>query len=232
MTDWFLWNGKKSTEYGIHVSEHPDITFPAERSTFSTVPGRSGSLTVLEGDTVYDDMLLSCTCWIEDTTQLSNIASWLRGSGTVTFANRQGGFYYARVVNQIPFAQILRGHPNRSFAVTFRCQPFFFLEDNSIVTITAAKTFLTNSGTLDTEPVVQVTLTEDAEIFFGTNSFSLSGVTGTVTIDTPRLECYQGASTKNGCMAGDYPIIPAAGCYVDWTGGVSGIQITPNWRSL
>lgn len=124
MTDWFEWNGKKSTDYGIHVEEHPPITIPAERSTFTTVPGRSGSLTVLEDEDVYDDMLLTCTCFIENTNRLTEIAAWLRGSGTVTFANRQDGFYYARIVNQIPFEKVLRGSPYRSFAVTFRCQPF------------------------------------------------------------------------------------------------------------
>ena len=133
MTDWFEWNGKKCTEFGIHVSEHPPITLPAERSTFTNVPGRSGSLTVLEDKDVYDDMLLTCTCFIENTDRLPEIAAWLRGSGTVTFANRQGGFYHARVVNQIPFEKVLRGHPHRSFAVTFRCQPFFHLKADDIM---------------------------------------------------------------------------------------------------
>ena len=55
MTDWFEWNGKKCTELGIHVSEHPPITLPAEHSTFTDVPGRSGNLTVLENEDVYDD---------------------------------------------------------------------------------------------------------------------------------------------------------------------------------
>ena len=85
MTDWFEWNGKKCTDFGIHVSKHPPITLPAERSTFTNVPGRSGSLTVLEDEDVYDDMLLTCTCFIEHTDRLLEIAAWLRGSGTVTF---------------------------------------------------------------------------------------------------------------------------------------------------
>ena len=33
MTDWFEWNGKKCTDFGIHVSEHPPITLPVERNT-------------------------------------------------------------------------------------------------------------------------------------------------------------------------------------------------------
>ena len=48
MNDWFSWNGKKSTEYGIHVLEQPPITIPAERATFTNIPGRPGSLTTLE----------------------------------------------------------------------------------------------------------------------------------------------------------------------------------------
>ena len=232
MTDWFLWNGHKCTEYGIHVSEHPAITIPAERSTFTSVPGRSGSLTKLEGDAVYEDMLLTCTCWIENTNDLPRIAAWLCGSGTVTFANRQGGFYYARVVNQIPFEKILRGHPNRSFAVTFRCQPMFFLNDNAPITVTSTGTFIENKGRMPAEPVIQVTLTGDAEITIGGYLFALSGLTGTVTIDTPKLECYQNYTSKNGNMSGDYPIIPATGAYVSWTGGVSRIVITPNWCTL
>jgi len=232
LTDWFLWNGHKCTEYGIHVSEHPAITIPAERSTFTNVPGRSGSLTKLEGDVVYDDMLLSCTCWIENTNDLPRIAAWLRGSGTVTFANRQGGFYYARVVNQIPFERILRGHPNRSFAVTFRCQPMFFLNDNAPITVVSTGTFIENRGRMPAEPVLQVSLSGDAEITLGGYLFTITGLTGTVTIDTTKLECYQDYISKNGNMSGEYPVIPTEGAYITWTGGVSQIVITPNWCTL
>lgn len=62
--------------------------------------------------------------------------------------------------------------------------------------------------------------------------FSLTGVTGTVTIDTPKLECYQNYTSKNSCMLGDYPKIPSVGAYVNWVGDVSRIVITPNWRTL
>lgn len=103
MTDWFEWNGKKCTDFGIHVSKHPPITLPAERSTFTNVPGRSGSLTVLEDEGVYDDMLLTCTCFIENTDRLLEIAAWLRGSGTVTFANRQGWLCFAGLAQHDPF---------------------------------------------------------------------------------------------------------------------------------
>ena len=93
MNDWFSWNGKKCTEYGIHVLEQPPITIPAERATFTNVPGRPGSLTMLEGDDVYDDLILTAQCMVSDPGNIRNIASYLKGSGKVAFANRPGGFY-------------------------------------------------------------------------------------------------------------------------------------------
>ena len=85
MTGWFEWNGEKSTDYGIIVSQHPPLTIPSERSTQTNVPGRPGSLTTLEGEDVYDDMILSADCFIQDISRISEIAAWLKGSGKVTF---------------------------------------------------------------------------------------------------------------------------------------------------
>ena len=37
MQDFFLWNGVDCRTYGIHVTEQPPITIPAERSTQTNV---------------------------------------------------------------------------------------------------------------------------------------------------------------------------------------------------
>ena len=66
MNDWFEWNGVKCTDYGVYVTELPPPTIPEERVTFTDIPGRSGSLTTLEGDYVYNDMVLTATCVISD----------------------------------------------------------------------------------------------------------------------------------------------------------------------
>ena len=136
MNDWFEWNGKRCTEYGIHVSEQPPLTLPAERVTFTDVPGRSGSLTTTEGEYVYEDMVLTAQCFIESGARVPEIAAWLRGSGTVIFANRPEGYYEARIINQIPFEKILRGNPHLAFAVNFRCKPFWYLRDVAPIPLT------------------------------------------------------------------------------------------------
>lgn len=64
--DWFEWNGVKCTNYGMHVLQQPSYIRPAERVEYKEIPGRAGSLTLLEGEDVYDDISLACTCVIDD----------------------------------------------------------------------------------------------------------------------------------------------------------------------
>ena len=138
MNDWFEWNGVRCTQYGIYVSELPPPTIPSERVTYTNAPGRPGSLTTLEGEDVYEDVVLTAQCFLSDPTKIPAIAAWLKGSGKVAFAHRQGGFYYARIANQISFEKILRGNPHRSFAVNFRSKPFWYQADVAPVTLTTS----------------------------------------------------------------------------------------------
>ena len=169
---------------------------------------------------------------ITDTSQLNTILAWLKGDDKVTFANRQGGFYYARIVNQISLEQILRGNPHRRFSVTFRCQPFFYLSGVANISIPASGTYLTNPGSVFSEPVLKVTLTSDAQITMGGSYFELAGITGTVTVDTPLKETYKSYNSFNSKMSGDYPTLLPGENIITWSGGVTGIIITPHWRQV
>ena len=231
MMDWFEWNGVRCTQYGIHVLEQPPVTIPSERVTFTDVPGRSGSLTQLEGDDVYDDMVLTATCLIADPSRIPEIAAWLRGSGTVTFANRQGGFYHARVVNQIPFEKILRGNPHRSFAINFRCKPFWYLSDVGLITLTTSGTLITNPGSVASEPVIAVYGYGEITLMVGMTITELE-ITDKITLDTPLMEAYSGSTSMNSCMSGDFPSLLPGKNAVSWSGNVSRVEIQPNWRSL
>ena len=231
MMDWFEWNGVRCTQYGIHVLEQPPVTIPSERVAFTDVPGRSGSLTQLEGDDVYDDMVLTVTCLIADPSRIPEIVAWLRGSGTVTCANRQGGFSHARVVNQIPFEKILRGNPHRSFAINFRCKPFWYLSDVEPITLTTSGTFITNPGSMASEPLITVYGSGEITLMVGMTITELE-IADKITLDTPLMEAYVGTTSMNNCMNGDFPLLLPGKNAVSWSGNVSKVEIQPNWRSL
>lgn len=231
MMDWFEWNGRHCTEYGIHVTEQPPVTIPSERVTFTNVPGRSGSLTTLEGDDVFDDLLLTASCFIADPARIPAIAAWLKGSGTVAFANRQGGFYHARIVNQIPFEKILRGNPHRAFAVNFRCKPFWYQAGVEPITLTTSGTFITNPGSVFSEPVITVYGSGEVTLMVGMTITELE-ITDSITLDTPLMEAYSGSTSMNSRMSGDFPTLLPGKNSISWIGQVSMLHINPNWRFL
>ena len=232
MTDYFIWNGVDCRTKGIHVSELPPITIPLERSTQTTVPGRPGSLTQIEGDDVYDDMILTATCFIADPAQIPVIAAWLKGKGTVTFANRTGGHYNARIANQIPFEKVLRGNPHCSFAVNFRCFPFWYKDNVSDVTITTSGSTITNPGSVYSEPLITLTGSGDITLMVGTTIVELTGITSGIVLDCSLKEAYLGTVLMNDHMSGDFPVLKSGLNAISWTGNVTSIVVRPNWRYL
>ena len=232
INDWFEWNGVRCTVHGIRVSEQPPISMPAERATFTNVPGRPGSLTTLQGDDVYDDMVMTATCFIQDATRIAEIAAWLKGSGRVTFANRPGGYYQARIVNQIDFEKILRGNPHRSFAVNFRCKPFWHAQNVSDIVVTTSGTVVTNAGSVYSEPVMTVYGSGDIMLMVGTTIVELTDVSGSIVLDSVLKETYKGTTLMNNSMTGDFPVLKPGLNAISWTGAVTKVVVKVNWRYL
>ena len=232
MTDYFIWNGVDCRTEGIHVSELPPITIPLERSKQTNVPGRPGSLTQLEGDDVYGDMILTATCFIADPAQIPAIAAWLKGKGTVTFANRIGGHYNARIANQIPFEKVLRGNPHCSFAVNFRCYPFWYQENVSDVTITTSGDTITNPGSVYSEPLITVYGSGNITLMVGTTIVELTDVSSSIVLDCALKEADKGTTLMNDHMSGDFTVLKPGLNAVSWSGNVTRIVIKPKWRFL
>ena len=232
MKDWFEWNDVRCTEYGIHVLEQPPLTLPNERATFVDVPGRSGSLTVLEGDAVYDDLVLTAQCIVENPARYAEIAAYLKGGGKVTFANRPEGYYEARITNQIPFEKILRGNPHRSFAVNFRCKPFWYQKNVAPIALTQSGSFVTNPGNVYAEPVITVYGTGAITLMVGMIITELEGISGSITLNSQLQEAYSGTTSMNGAISGEFPVLLPGQNAVSWTGNVTSLNVIPNWRFL
>ena len=232
MKDWFEWNGVRCTDHGIYVLEQPPPTMPNERVTYTDIPGRPGSLTTLEGNDVYEDVTLTAKCMIADPDVIPVLAGWLKGGGTVTFANREGGFYYARIVNQIPFEKILRGNPHRSFSVNFRCKPFWYENPGEPITLTAASNVLVNPGSAYSEPVIVVNGSGDITLIVNGEFVELTDIDGSITLNSEILEAYHADTLMNEHMDGEFPLLKPGNNLISWSGDVTSLVIQPNWRYL
>ncbi len=233
MNAFFIWKGETSTDYGVYLQEIPPRVIPEERFTNVTIPGRPGSLTVTEGEDVFDDIVISCECFIENEENISEICAWLRGSGTLTFGNRDDGHYEARIANQISFEQVVRGNPYRRFTVNFRCSPFFYLDGVRDITVTSSGTFIRNLGNIYSEPKITVYGSGEINLSVGSSSvITLSNVTDHIILDCALKEAYKGTALLNNVMTGNFPKLVPGNNAVIWTGNVSRIVIEPRWREI
>ena len=251
MNDWFEWNGVRCTEYGMHVLAQPSIISPGERLNYQTVPGRSGSLLFTKDTGVYDDLVLACTCVIDDpymtvngvtTSRIEAICKWLEGGGNVTFADRPEGFYRARVNNQVSFDKIVRGNPHRSFQVQFRCSPFFYLDSGiEKITFTGASSAVSNPGNFYSEPLLKIIGAGEGTIMCGESSMIVTDFTGLshIMVDCEAAVAYKGAVGNPSdplVLLGTRVIynqftIPSGNSFFSIVGGITSVEVTPRWRS-
>lgn len=254
MNDWFTWNGVDCTTYGMHVLAQPPVMRPTERVQYVTVPGRSDSLTLLEGANVFESITLPCTCIIEDPYQIiegssvsriRRITGWLNGDGVVIFANQPEGFYKARIANQMSFDQIVRGNPYRSFQVQFRCSPIFFLTsglDPVTLESPATSVLLSNLGNIPSKPLLRVEGTGEGAIMCGNSTVLLNDFTG---VDYIMLDCdaeiaYKGTLGDpldplvllGSRVSGDWLTIPTGDQYITKTGAITSVEIVPRWGCI
>ena len=150
----------------------------------------------------------------------------------MTFANRTDGYYKARIANQIPFEKVLRGNPHCTFAVNFRCYPFFYADAAADITVTTSGTIITNPGSVYSEPIVTVTGSGNITLMVGLTIVELENISGSIVIDSVLQEAYQDYTLMNDRMNGEFPRLKPGANAMSWTGAVTKVVIQANWRSL
>lgn len=231
--DWFEWNGVRSTSYGLYVSEQPEIIMPLERTSQITIPGRPGTLTKLEGEDVYGDILMTAQCVMKDASRIPEIMRWLKGAGKVTFANRPGGFYHARLSNQIPFEKVMRGRENRNAAIVFRCKPFWYVANESDRDFTTPGSTLYNAGSVYAEPIITLNGSGPIDLMIGNSIVTIDDLNGqSITLDCENQEAFFAGRDMNSYVNGEFPRLEVGYNTIAWTGNVGSVTIRPNTRYL
>lgn len=242
--DWFGFKGQRCTEYGVKVEKLPPITLAEERVDFEEVTGRSGDLTITEENTderrVFNSMVLSIECFVENIDRLEDMAAWLLGSGALVLPNRPGGYYSAHVVNEMELDRVIKGRENRRFTVSFHVQPYFWLEGSADIESVAASFVITNPGSVESAPRIAIYGSGDVSIALAGQNVLLTDLEDGIIMDTALQDALSldGAQLLNNQMSGDFLTIPPGESTMAWyafdendnPGTVSRIVVTPRWR--
>ena len=159
---YFTFNGTDSRTYGLTLIGNQPYMRPQERVQHVTIPGRSGEVTLLEGESVYESYIRTVE-FTADTAQMFYVARWLQGSGILTFSNWPKLSQQARVIGAYTMERLSRNLERYRGAVQFYCEPLLSnsdITDSVTLSGSGATHSVNNPGITPTRPRIEVTVGE------------------------------------------------------------------------
>lgn len=183
MQPWFVWNDRNSYAEGLWINKLPKIGHGQERIQEIVIPGRAGSLTMLEGEDVYEGYVREITVITRnDNARIQNILDWLRGSGELITSNESDKIYDARISGEVFFERI--SNDLCQAKIPFYCEPFKRSRNPERIEQTANSGTIFNMGNVATKPIVYLECAEES-ITVGINGdeMTFANLYGTIKID-------------------------------------------------
>jgi predicted phage tail component-like protein len=232
----FNFAGKDSyLDYGILISRKPSLPSPKRRVSFIDIPGRNSNLRYDEE--TYEDITIAVECTIKASDdifeKLDNIKAWLfaAGESNLIFSFQGDKRYIAQVVNAIDFKQVFKY--TSQFPIIFNCRPFKYSTENNTLVIIDTESYITNPGTMESEPVISIYASDDVTLTVNQEQISLFDVTEKIIVNSEIQDCYNDAGDNlNEKMVGEFIKIKPGNNFIKWTGNVDKIEVIPNWRWL
>ena len=206
---YFIWKGMDCRAMGVRLSGPAAIIRPEERVDHITIPGRSGDLTMLEGENIYNSYIQTVTIMAHGAARIRQIYDWLRGSGYVTFSGEPDKKQAARIIGAVTLSRHSYNLDWWEGEVQFYCQPLKEKLFDDIVTLTAAGT-VRNSGDVASRPLIRAKASGTSmTVSGGGNTLTLTGLTSTnvYQIDCDAMEVLNEAGTTilTDKSSGDFP---------------------------
>lgn len=225
---YFIWDNTSSLTMGLWLSQYPDFVRPLERVNRITIPGRAGVLTLSEGVQIYDPIQLTARVQTPRTANAEALQEWLSGSGLVIFGNQPTRAYKAQITEEVVFSKI--SNSLMEGLIHFECEPFKRKYPAEADIVLTSSDTVTNPGNVEAYPVITIAGSGDITLVVNSEEFSITDVDTSVTLDcSARLAQTDGENVLQN-TEGEFPVLLTGDNTVSWTGSVTSVTITPNWR--
>ena len=209
---YFIWNNIDCRSMGIIMRGPAAIVRPEERVQHVEIPGRSGDLTELEGENIYNSYIQTVSFSVRGGYRVREVYKWLRGSGYVTFSGEPDRKQEARIIGAVTLNKVSRNLDNWAGECQFYCQPLKQLLTDSQVQITSSGSTVMNAGDVKSKPKITATASGTSmTITVGGKTLTISGLTSgnDYIIDSEIMEVYN--SDRSALLTkdslGDFPTL-------------------------
>lgn len=229
---WFKWKGTRSDAKNIILNEAPEIIKPEERIEHVTIPGRSGELTVTEGENIFQSYIQTISIAVKGAANVPAVEKWLTGSGKLTFSSQSGFEQNARVIGAAQLRKHSRGLDWWECDVQFYCEPVKSDVNGQNINVTSSGTTVSNPGDMTAYPLIEVIGSGAVTVTAGGNTLTIPNCTSGWVIDSENEWILSGNTPQGNVCSGKFPVLKAGNNTVQFTGSVTKLVITPRFRYL
>lgn len=229
---WFKWNGSRSDAKNIVLNAAPQIIKPEERIQHVTIPGRSGDVTLTEGDKVFSSYIQTVGIAVNGAANVPAVEAWLTGAGIVTFSSQPGFEQKARIVGAVELQKHSRGLDWWEGDVQFYCDPIKNGVDEQAITVTTSGTSVNNPGDMTAYPLIEITGSGAVTVAAGGRTLTIPDCTSGWVIDSENEWILSGNIPQEQVCSGNFPILAKGANAVTFTGSITKLVITPRFRYL
>lgn len=232
----FTFAGHNCKNYGFLCNGGGTYNAPQADIEVIEIPGRNGTLTIDRKRYKNIAVIYHVGCSKDFPANAASVRNWLmphRGYERLTDDYDTTHFRLARFSGAINFET---GFLNRNghADITFDCRPErFLLSGETVSTVTESGLTINNPTAYTAKPLLTVYGSGEAEFAIGSTEVQISNIDGFVTIDCEAMQAYKGSVNKNATItAEEFPVLEPGENSVNWTGGITKIEITPRWWEL
>lgn len=241
--NYFVYKGIKSSDMGLRIESKEVFSAPEYEVDFLSIPGRHGDL--IAGDGRFPNVQVTYSVFLpaksvaELSQKITAVKGWLY-SGLNSY-HTLSDTYDTEFTRKAVYAGKLdiEDELNRIgiFTISFSCYPFRFSVSGEKNQLVGNGYSLTNPYQFESRPLIRVvgsgsgTLTiQSAE---SNAIWKFTDIDEYVEVDSEQMNCYKGTEPKNDTVEGDgFPILLPGENTFSFTGGISGITVTPRWCSI
>jgi len=230
--NYFEFNGVRSSDYGLIISSKDIYSAPAPDVSFVSVPGRNGD--VLIDNNRFNNITVSYTVAFRNVkSRAAAIKLWLCRAGyyVLTDTYQPAYFRMAAFSSNLKIDELIENVGQAQ--ISFNCKPFMYsFAGRETITMTEPGT-ITNTEAFASLPYIKITGEGDINLHIGSRSYSLTGVSSYIELDSELMAAYKGSVLCNDKINfTEFPALQSGESNISWTGAVTQVEIVPNWRTV
>lgn len=231
-------NGKRSTELSVFVESYPPWPVPKRKSQSYDVAGRNGRVIVQED--AWENVVQPYSIYLSaEAPGLPFVAAavtrWLEAPGYCRLEDEydRERFRLAQFLGPLDLENTLNCFGRAK--IRFECLPQRFLKSGALPMRAENGMRLRNPTGHTARPLLRLFGSGEGALTVGDTTLTVD-VTDGMLLDCERewawAESGGAVFNLNTAVVGDFPMLPRGESVIAWTGGITGVTITPRWYDI